>query len=493
MSASREKKKRQNQGPVEPVDAGASKKGMNKTLKKVLITVVTVVVIAAIVFLGMVSSGFFEKHSTAAVASGHELTPAMVNHFYQSAYQSMQSFLTYLVDPNTPLDEQEYAGDGYDTWADYLMDYALNNAAAVYAVYDEAVANGYTLSESGAETVDYNLQMFDLYAAMNGFSSTDAYMTYVFGTGCTVESYREYLNVVTLAEEYRTSIQEGFTYSEDELDAYYSEHTEDFDAVNFRLFSLSIDSEAEDTEAALAECEETAKAMAGAAQGDEDAFLSLCLENTAEENQETYDADSDTLRENYVKASAGEAYRDWLFDDARQTGDTTYVANGETGYYVLYFVGQADYNWQLPNVRHILVYVSDTTDEDAMAAAEQEAQLILEEFRNGEQTEEAFAALADEKSDDSPEGGLIENVAPGVMVEAFEDWCYEDGREVGDTGIVESTYGYHVMYFSGYGQTYLRYKVENVMRSNDYSDWYAEVTADASYTTNAFSMRFTTK
>lgn len=33
------------------------------------------------------------------------------------------------------------------------------------------------------------------------------------------------------------------------------------------------------------------------------------------------------------------------------------------------------------------------------------------------------------------------------MVKAFENWCFDAARKAGDTGIVESDYGYHVMYF----------------------------------------------
>lgn len=491
MSASREKKKRQNQSTVEAVENGVSKKNGKKGLKKVLYSVIAVIVVAAIVFLGMVSTGFFAKHGTAAVASGHKLSPAVVNYFYGTAYTNNQQMLSYFTDSSTPLDEQAFGGDTYETWADYLMDTALNSAAQMYAIYDKAVANGYTLSEESEAEIENQMQMYELYASVYGYNNIDTFLASQFGSGCTADSYREYLTVNTLAQEYMNSVSTGLTYTQDEINAYYSAHAEDFDAVTYRVFNINVDAEAEDTDAAMAACEEAAKAMAEASQGDEAAFLELARENTADEDQDDYDAAPSTVREDYVKASTSEAYRDWLFDAARQTGDTTYVQNGDTGYSVVYFVENVDHSYQLPNVRHILVYVSDTTDADAMATAKEEAQAILDEYLAGDQTEEAFAALADEKSYDSAEGGLIENVAPGAYVQNFEDWCYDESRQVGDTGIIESEYGYHVMLFCGYGQTYQDYSVENTMRNNDYSEWYSNVTADASYTTNAFFMRFT--
>ena len=35
------------------------------------------------------------------------------------------------------------------------------------------------------------------------------------------------------------------------------------------------------------------------------------------------------------------------------------------------------------------------------------------------------------------------------MVSEFEDWSIDPARKEGDVGIVETTYGYHVMYFEG--------------------------------------------
>ena len=89
-------------------------------------------------------------------------------------------------------------------------------------------------------------------------------------------------------------------------------------------------------------------------------------------------------------------------------------------------------------VRHILV------------GSEETANALLAQWQAGEATEESFAALATENTTDTgsaENGGLYENVLKGQMVTEFEDWCFDDARQSGDTGIVQTTYGYHVMYF----------------------------------------------
>lgn len=115
------------------------------------------------------------------------------------------------------------------------------------------------------------------------------------------------------------------------------------------------------------------------------------------------------------------------------------------------------------NVRHILIMpapvtlsVDDEGYEAAVQAAKDEAytraQELYESWQKGEMTEESFANLAMEYTEDpgsASTGGLYTDVYPGQMVQTFNDWCFADEREIGDHGIVETDYGYHVMFFSG--------------------------------------------
>lgn len=113
------------------------------------------------------------------------------------------------------------------------------------------------------------------------------------------------------------------------------------------------------------------------------------------------------------------------------------------------------------DVRHILLYpegadgsniFTEEFSEEAWAAGEASANAILEEFLTGEQTVERFAELAEKHSQDpgsNQNGGLYEDVQEGEMVQAFNDWCFDENRQVGDTGVVKTEYGYHVMYFCG--------------------------------------------
>ena len=104
-------------------------------------------------------------------------------------------------------------------------------------------------------------------------------------------------------------------------------------------------------------------------------------------------------------------------------------------------------------VRHILITPDDPegtgefTDE-AWAAAKEEADRIYAEWEASDKTEETFSEMANKYSSDpgsNTNGGLYENVYPGMMVEEFNAWCFDDARGDADYGIVKTKFGYHII------------------------------------------------
>jgi len=92
-------------------------------------------------------------------------------------------------------------------------------------------------------------------------------------------------------------------------------------------------------------------------------------------------------------------------------------------------------------VRHILFSTDQKTDKEK-EEIKKKAEDILKKIKDGED----MAALAEKNSEDSgviENKGLYEVKKDGKMVKAFEDWAVS--AKVGDTGIIETYYGYQVM------------------------------------------------
>ena len=191
----------------------------------------------------------------------------------------------------------------------------------------------------------------------------------------------------------------------------------------------------------------------------------------------------------------------WLTEEGRVSGDITMIPNEFTttkdgvetttvqGYYVVMFMNREDNNMNLVNVRHILAkFEGGQTDsatgvttytEEEKAAALRDINIVKDLWLGSGADEEAFTALVKDNSDDTgskENGGLYENVYPGQMVEAFNDWCFASDRKAGDYEIVETEYGYHLIYFVGEADTTFRsFMVENTLRNTDFDTWYTEI------------------
>lgn len=146
------------------------------------------------------------------------------------------------------------------------------------------------------------------------------------------------------------------------------------------------------------------------------------------------------------------------------------------------------------DVRHILIMPESTTAEDgtttvtdeAWAAAAAEAERILNEWKSGAATEESFGELAntytadgnDANYDGIPDGGLYTEVYVGQMVPEFENWCFDETRQIGDTGLVKTTYGWHVMYFvQSYPSQQWKTAAESALRSQRSNELIEDISA----------------
>lgn len=511
MSASREKKIRQEGGPLtekrrqEQESAAAAKR------KRTLYLVIGIVVAVAVVALLVWDSGLIQRGQTAATVGGEDFTVADVSYYY---YRTKNNFIN-----NVQAMQQQYGFDmGYDTtktpaeqtystdsetgevttYADYFRESALNSLQQTMALVNAAKAEGYTLSADGQATIDTQNQELDQMAGQYGTSRLSI-LRQNYGPYITEEVFARNLERTALASDYLTTYQNNVDTSESAMKAYYQDHKDTLDSFTYRYAYIdgqpatktddegkTVAATDEEKAAALNAAKEKAEAMVAAVEGGAE-FDAIAKDYVSEASKEAYSTEDYTLRSNMLGSNLSTVYQSWLQDAARKQGDVTSFENAGNGYVVIQFVSRGRDDTDTVDVRHILI-TPETSEgatestEAQWAAAQTEAQTILDQYLAGEKTAEAFGALAEEHSDDnrtssgalSSAGGAYTNVQQGDMVEEFDNWIFDSARAEGDTGLVKTQYGWHVMYFEGRNLPAWQTSAQSSMVNDAVNTWVEE-------------------
>ncbi len=169
--------------------------------------------------------------------------------------------------------------------------------------------------------------------------------------------------------------------------------------------------------------------------------------------------------------SKGNQYVSHLYDKWAPTAEDleTYYKDNEDAFKQSGIT--KDYG-NIADVRHILIMpAGEKTDGKYSDAQWQEAydkaEQIFKEWKAGDATEESFAELANTYSEDGGSntvGGLYEGIMPDSnYVEQFLNWSIDPSRKVGDAEIVETDFGYHIMYYVSGEPVWMAAARENIL------------------------------
>ena len=397
---------------------------------------------------------------------------------------------------------EEYNGKTFDNYEEYIEYMAELQLLTIKACVEYAKLNSITLDDETLAEIDAFIEENKESCSAQGYT-LEEYLKKFYGEGMTEELYlriaKEYYLVNKVDETKSGMLKEYFT--DEMVEAEYNSNIREYSEVTLRNYIVVADTDESGNvyDASMEVAKGEAEVFAGLIT-DENSFLQRASEKERKRGNEKYAdlliEDSYTLMKNKsyydLESGVGKELADWAFDESRQAGDV-YIAKVDGKGYGVYMMKDpmhrpaTSYTY---DVRHILVQFSEyqtdsqtatkielldpadysvTVDIDvdpatvADPALYMKAQGILETYLAGDLNEESFAKLAMEHSADgnAASGGLYEDVTEGYMVSRFENWALEEGREKGDVGIVETTYGYHIMYFVGKD---VEYRWEDLIR-----------------------------
>lgn len=496
-------------------------KAAAKIVKMVVAIVLAVVVAGGIVWKVLDDTAAIKKNTT-VFSLGDDIRVSEVeftyyysqylNNIYSYAQQYARYGMNIGIDPTKSPDEQNYGtdADGKEMLlSDYLKNETISALQSYKILYAEAIKAGYKLTDDEQKSIDDQVEELRNTAAENKYS-LNAYLKASYGKGINEKFLRKQLEMQNIVSRYQSDTSKKLTdsYSAADIKAVYDKDHSAYNAVDARTLSFAIETLTAKNGETSEQLAARQKAAAAKVKSEAEAALKACtsekafLEQAKKKNSSTenYDAESATALNEAAKSTitsyVSEDAAKWAFDSARKAGDVKLFEVGSDGNvtsYVILYINKGSYAPMASNVRHILISFTDNASSSSEATDEQKkaakasADKIYKEWQSGAKTEDSFAALAKEKSKDTgsaADGGLISGITSSAnYVESFRNWATDSSRKVGDTGIVESEYGYHIMFYSGSDYAW-KSAIRSAKASEDFEKQFNELEGSDEYKLN---------
>lgn len=519
MSASNEKKTSQSQafsGMADPKTAHEARQRKEEKRSNFLYLLIAIVFVAVAVVSIIWKSGIVQKKATAASINSENYSAAEVQYYYKNAYQQFvsnySSYLSYFgLDTSKDLKSQKcnMSSDG-GTWYDYFLKEGLTTMSSVRALNDAAEKANYKWTDDMQSQYDDNIKSMKT-AAKNYNYSLEQYIKAVYGNIVTLKTYENEMKLGVLAQAYKTTYSDGLKYSDSDITSAYDNDTKSYDVVDYKSVKIdgSVATSTSTSSSKSTKASTPTKAEKTAAMNTAKASAVEML-NAYKSGKTLVALAKSNSKANYTNGEAGtydssSMLMKWLFNDSRKAGDSAVLKDSDnSAYYVVVFARRYRNEYKTIDVRHILIKTATGTKQEGQdgyeaeqkklkAAAKTKAEALLKKWKAGEATEDSFAKLAKKNSEDTgstANGGLYTQVYKNEMETAFNDWCFDSSRKTGDTGIVETSYGYHVMYFVGTDIPYWKVQVTNALKQKDYNTWYTKLTKNYTAKKHSFGLKY---
>lgn len=435
---------------------------------------------------------YMNPASVVATVDGQKISIGMYDYYYASIvsyYEQYASYGYYSLDTTKDYSKQYTTDDDGNkiSWQKFFETEALKEVEQITTYYSKALEEGVTLTSAQKKTIDKQISTLKDSASQNDVS-LDQYIKANFGTYCSEDTIRIMLEQYYLSANYKGKFKCETKVTDNDVDKYYNDHKNDYKKIEFYYIASPYD--ATDDNSKNESIKTAEKIMAK--MKDKKSVIALVPEvySSYIDSQVKSSMEQDsTLTEKKAREEAVKSYESnvvttvsgsdspfddkmntWLFSDDTKVGSKKYYIDESAGYiYIVLKTSKASVEEdETYTVRHILVApesgsnssssTSEKTEytDEQWAAAKKKADSILAKFNKTDKSEYEFSKLAEQYSTDSAStssgsndsfGGLYESVTLGQMVPDFEKWSIDDSRKYGDTGIVKSDYGYHIMFF----------------------------------------------
>lgn len=505
---------------------------------------VAVLALVVLVYSIITGTGMLQRNTTAMTVKGEndseEFSAAYMDILYYNVRNDIVSqnyyyLYMYGYPLNSSLDAMPCIFDNSMSFREYFLSQAKTQALEMMVLNMEGRKAGFK-PENPEGWKDLVKELEEV--AKENKMSVKEYIKAAYGNALNEETLTEYYKFNYYSGEYYEHVFNK-EYSDAQKDDFYKKNANDYDvfdlyvyAFNYKSYTYTAPKEGETVKdgepKSKEEAEKMSKEAKEQAKKDADAFLKrleageafdviakeyfdIKAKEEAKEGEEPAEFDT-ALEEKQKLTDFASVIQTWLKAASREVGDKSVVADDTNRtYYVVKYEKRQVNPAQAATVRHILLGYKELKEIPESATAEEKAKLekenaeiekynkeqkekaekLLKDWKAGKADEDSFAALVKDNSEDTGSvnnGGKYEKFEQGAMVDEFDKWCFDESRKYGDTDLVETEYGVHIMYYVSADGDYYQHVLLQDMREADYSEWYKET--GKKYTTeyNNFGM-----
>ena len=509
------------------------------------LAIFTIVLVASLLFSALVSSGLFLRAGNAMKTDDYEVDGAMMSYYMHSIYSSEVSsyqqalenmgitsasslVYTYMgLDPNVDLKKQTHKSSG-KTWFAYFADQAKEQVEEILIYCQAAKAAGIVLDDEDKASIDYEIQMLDIYSQLYG-TSLNVYIKNLYGEGVKEKDVRRVLELNALASKFAQKVQDDFydASTDEKVNAFFDKNKNDYISADFLVYEYTAafdssitDAEEKKNDYLIKKADASVKADQLAAATTREDFESFVKSNWIADKKQSY---TDKYYADYLKTAEGETdeekkaaaeakVQDKLEEDAKAVVDGmltekySYSVSDDLGKWIF---GEGDVaaatvnstkkienssNDDEKGTYKVKVYflvraaspVEDTTRNFSYMIMsekdfkEEEAKAALELFKlEAKQDKESLEKIATGESYKKSTFNSLEDLKKGLSgSDEIDEWLYNADRKAGDYELISYTYDkvkyYAIVYVEAISYEEWYVDARDGMVAEEVETWYEE-------------------
>lgn len=487
---------------------------------KVLSLVLAVAIVLGVSIWASFALGIPQRYITLATVGQEKVSIVDYNYTYNAVYNMYNNYASQGFMPATAqgtldldaLSPFEKDGKKY-TYGEYITYVAHEELQNIKLMLGLAKKEGFTLPEDKEEDIEKSIQNAE--TQLGGSLQLENVLVNLLGPGASREEYKRLLRENALVSLYTAHVQAGYTFTNEELQAEYEAHRDQYDLVDYREFVFYPELLSE-TEKKLSEAEqkklleEKNQALEEQVNNfvalvkDEKSFKAQVLAFSPEDEKEQNAGDHVTLRRGLSKkALPTQEVGDWMYEASRKKNDVR-IFDAGTGKRVVLFLNRYRSEERLSEVGILVLPTNVAVTEEnkdavekALSALEQKALALAPSITD----EASLKKATDTLKEEGQTAHMLwqANASKANLPVEVAQWAFDASRKVGDYRVIKNKDGQASvsLYVYGGAKDYIAWQntVSEALKAQKYDKMMEDLKAlpENQVLVNSFWLRFTSR